>query len=335
MAPSNHLVVIGASAGGVNALLTIAGQLPPGFAAPVCIAQHIGRDPSLLPELLGYRGANPARHASNGERLVPGTLHVAPPDCHLLVEDGIVRLNRGPKENHARPAIDPLFRSAAFSHGPRVIGILLTGQMDDGTAGLQAIKDCGGTVIVQDPATAEEPEMPRNALMHVAVDHCVPLDRIAPLLVQLVQGDAGIAAPPVPLQVAREVAINQGDATVQQLEGIASPSTLTCPDCGGNLWEMKDHRPLRYRCHTGHAFSPVSLARAQQDVAEQALWSAVRALREREILLRRLAGVATGLGDAAQVGAAQAEADRLQQQSRVLEAMAVGHRPSEPLDAAA
>ena len=334
MASLEHVIVIGASAGGVNALLTIAGQLPPAFPAAVCIVQHIGRNPSLLPKLLRFRGSNPAEHVKDGDRLVSGMLYVAPPDCHILVRGDSLHLSRGPKENYARPAIDPLFRSAALSHGPRVIGVLLTGQMDDGTAGLQAIKDCGGTVVVQDPATAEEPEMPRNALKHVAVDHCVPLDRIAPLLMRLVHR-APATAPPVPPRLAKEVAINEGAATVQQLEGIATPSTLTCPDCGGTLWEMKEHRPLRYRCHTGHAFSPVSLARAQQEVAEEALWNAVRALREREILLRRLAAVATGLGETGQASASVAEADRLHAQADALEEMAAGQRPVEPVNAAA
>jgi two-component system chemotaxis response regulator CheB len=339
MAFEHHVIVVGASAGGVHALLRLAAALPGGFAAPVCIVQHIGGNPSLLPELLRYRGSNPARHVQDGDLLTPGTLHVAPPDCHLLVEGETLRLSHGPKENHARPAIDPLFRSAALSHGARVIGVVLTGQMDDGTAGLQAVKDCGGIAVVQDPATAEEPEMPRSALAHVAVDHCVALEAIAPLLQRLVQPAA--AAPPAapapraPENVVREVAINRGDAAVEQLEPVANPSTLTCPDCGGSLWEMKDARPVRYRCHTGHAFSPLSLQRAQQDAAEEALWSAVRALREREFLLRRMAAVATTLGDENQASAAGAEADRLQQHSLALQQLADGLPAPHALPAAA
>lgn len=187
------VVVIGASAGGVHALLQIAERLPRFFPAPVCIVQHIGSNPSLLPELLRFRGPNPAMHAEDGQRLTAGTLHVAPPDRHMLLEGDRLRLTHGPKENHARPAIDPLFRSAALSHGPAVVGVVLTGQMDDGTAGLKAVKDCGGTVVVQDPASAEAPEMPRSALRNVAVDHCVALDEIPSLLVRLVQGSAHAA----------------------------------------------------------------------------------------------------------------------------------------------
>lgn len=181
-----HLVVIGASAGGVNVLLEIAASLPGSFPAPVCIVLHIGSNPSLLPELLRFRGPNRAIHVQDGQPLEAGTLHVAPPDRHVLLEGDRLRLTHGPKENHARPAIDPLFRSAALARGRGAIGVILTGQMDDGTAGLRAIKDCGGIAIVQDPDTAEEPGMPRSALRNVAVDHCVPLQEIAPLLLRLV-----------------------------------------------------------------------------------------------------------------------------------------------------
>jgi two-component system chemotaxis response regulator CheB len=276
-----HVVVIGASAGGVTALLQIAESLPASFPAPVCIVQHIGSNPSLLPELLRFRGPNAAVHAHDGQLLAPGTLHVAPPDHHLLIEGDTVRLTHGPKENHARPAIDPLFRSAAVGFGPRVIGVVLTGQMDDGTAGLKAVKDCGGIAIVQDPASAVEPEMPRSALANVAVDHCVPLEEIAGLLTRLVGEPARPPRAQVPEQLQREVA---------------------------------ESKPLRYRCHTGHAFTSVSLARAQKDAAEEALWNGIRALREREILLRRLAGIAEATGDMAQAQAGLAQAERLKQQ---------------------
>jgi two-component system chemotaxis response regulator CheB len=325
------VVVIGASTGGVSALLEIAQALPSGFAAPVCIVLHIGSNPSLLPELLRFRGNNHAVHAEQGQRLSSGTLHVAPPDCHMLVEGDTLRLTHGPKENFARPAIDPLFRSAAQSLGPRVIGVILTGQMDDGTAGLKAIKECGGIAIVQDPRSAMEPEMPRSALENVEVDHCVALDQIAPLLARLVGSQSFAVPPPVPVEVNREVAINKGAASMEQLEGIADPSPLTCPDCGGGLWEMKDPKPLRYRCHTGHAYSALSLARAQQDAAEHALWASVRALAERENLLRRVASIAEATGEHAQAAAGRAQAERLREQIRILREVA--QTPSAALDA--
>jgi two-component system chemotaxis response regulator CheB len=271
----------------------------------------------------------------DGQRLTSGTLHVAPPDRHMLLEGDVLRLTHGPKENHARPAIDPLFRSAALSWGPRVIGVILTGQMDDGAAGLKAIHECGGVTIVQDPATAVEPEMPRNALAAVPADHCVPLAEIAPLLHRLVGTRSPPAQKPVPEHVVREVAINRGEATVENLAAIAAPSSLTCPDCGGSLWEVKDAKPLRYRCHTGHAYSVVSLGRAQQEGAELALRNGVRALRERELLLRRVAAIAESTGDAQQAAAGRAQADRLQAQIRNLVDMVDARAEGRELDAAA
>jgi two-component system chemotaxis response regulator CheB len=306
----SRVVLIGASSGGVPALLDIARRLPPGFAASVCIVQHVGSHPSILPDLLGNQGPNAAVHASDGQRVVPGTLYVAPPDHHMLLEGDTVRLTRGPKENYARPAIDPLFRSAASSLGSRAIGVILTGQMDDGTVGLQAIQAAGGITLVQDPATAAYPEMPESALRHVQVDHCVPLDQIAGVLADLV-GRAAPAARALPKLVEREVQINRGGNDVEHLVGVAAPSSLTCPECGGSLWEMKGSHPLRYRCHTGHAFTGMVLARAQADTAEEALWAAIRALQEEQLLLHRLADVAQVGGDHSQASAARSEADAL------------------------
>src|SRR5688572_16379528 len=157
------MVVIGASAGGVPILLELAAQLPPSLDASVLIVQHIGAHRSILPELLNRRGALRAAHARHGQALEPGMLCVAPPDCHMRVVDDSIRLTRDAKENHTRPAIDPLFRSAAVAKGPQVIGVLLSGRLDDGTAGLQAIKACGGVAVVQDPADAQAPEMPASA----------------------------------------------------------------------------------------------------------------------------------------------------------------------------
>ncbi|MDB5898651.1 MAG: protein-glutamate methylesterase (protein methylesterase)-like protein [Ramlibacter sp.] len=336
MNPANgYVVLIGASAGGVMALLEISEQLPASFPAPICVVQHIGSNPSLLPELLRFRGPNHALHAEDGQQLTSGTLHVAPPDQHMLLDGDVLRLTHGPKENHARPAIDPLFRTGALSLGPRLIGVILTGQMDDGTAGLKAIKDCGGITIVQDPDTAIEPEMPRSALRNVDVDYCVPLSEIAPLLARLVETPTAAAPRPVPEEVIREVAINRGDATVENLKPIAAPSTLTCPDCHGSLWEMKDDKPLRYRCHTGHAYSALSLAHAQRNAAEEALWSSIRALREREMLLRRMAKIAEAIGDQPQAAAGKAQAARIEAQVRTLQELAETVPPVPELDAAA
>lgn len=184
-----HLVVIGASAGGIHALMELAHALPKGFGAPVCIVQHVGANRSHLPELLSSHGPLPAVHARDLQRLEPGFLYVAPPDHHLLVEGHFLRLTQSEREHHTRPAIDPLFRSAAHEWGARVIGVVLSGCMDDGSEGLATIKRCGGTAIVQDPATAQEPSMPQSAIDATAVDFVGPVAAIASLLSELVRGD--------------------------------------------------------------------------------------------------------------------------------------------------
>jgi two-component system chemotaxis response regulator CheB len=208
--------------------------------------------------------------------------------------------------------------------------------MDDGAAGLKAVHDCGGVAIVQDPAEAVEAEMPRSALAAVPAAHRLPLADIAPLLHRLVDTRLPGPAVPVPEEVQREVAINRGEATVENLEAIATPSSLTCPDCGGSLWEMKNARPLRYRCHTGHAFTAISLRRSQQEMSELALRQGVRALRERELLLRRVAAIAQSTGDAAQAAAGLAEADRLRDQMRTVKGMVETMPPrDEDIDAEA
>jgi two-component system, chemotaxis family, protein-glutamate methylesterase/glutaminase len=322
-----HAIVIGASSGGVAALLELAAALPKALDAVIGMVLHVGSRYSMLPELLSARAAMRAVHPQDGQQLVPGTIYVAPPDFHMLFTADQVRLSRAARENHARPAVDPLFRSAALAWRERAIGVVLTGDLDDGTAGLAAIKQCGGKAIVQDPATAVQPSMPASALENVAVDHCLPLARIPETLLQLVgQTPPQPAPPPEPLQ--REQAAFEGVSVMQNLSSVGQPSTLTCPDCGGSLWEINESKPLRYRCHTGHAFSARSLENAQVDLAEHALWSSVRALKEREMLLRRLAMVAQATGDAAQAQAGQRQADLVRAQAELLSRLVQGEMNS-------
>ena len=306
------LVVVGASAGGVAALLRLSATLPTGFPAPVLIVLHIGANTSVLPSLLVAHGNNPAVHAEDGQRLDNGTLYVAPPDYHMLVEGETIRLSRGPKEHHTRPAIDPLFRSAALAAGPAAIGVVLTGRLDDGTAGLQAIKACGGVAIVQDPADAEFPGMPASVLQAVGVDHCVPLAELASTLVGLVKQPMAAEAPPPParerLEVEMEVFRGEGRA-MERLNEIGKPSMFACPDCDGVLWEMDDSTPPRYRCHTGHAFSLRSLEETQNGKTEDALWGAIRSLEQREGLLRALARYSRSSGAEEDAKRSEAEAD--------------------------
>ena len=283
-----NIVVIGASAGGVSALQRFAADLPAKFPAAVLIVLHVGAHPSILPQLLALAGPNSAAHVTDGEPLRTGHLAVAPPDHHLLLNAGRLQLMRGPKENLARPAIDPLFRSAAIAYGPRVIGVVLTGDLDDGTAGLQAIKSCGGLAVVQDPETAFSRSMPDHALRYVEVDQCVPLESLASTLLSLVQQPCPPSVEISPM-LRHEHAPQTGTVnSLEDLQAIGTPSSLACPECGGGLWEIKQHNPPRYRCHTGHAYSVHSLEYAMKETAEASLWSAVRALQERAALQRRI-----------------------------------------------
>jgi two-component system chemotaxis response regulator CheB len=312
------IVVIGASAGGVRALRTLAACLPADFAASVCVVLHIGAHQSALPTLLAAVGPLPAAHPAHGEKLRPGRILVAPPDHHLMLQGNTVLLTRSAKEHYTRPAVDPLFRSAALSLGPRVIGVLLTGSLYDGAAGLHAIKECGGLAVVQDPQDAEDPAMPSAALQAVAVDHCEPLERIAPLLVQRVREPAPAAAEP-PLRLRHEhLAGLGGENAMDELRQAGTPSTLACPDCKGTLWEIYASHPSRYRCHTGHAFSLRSLAAVQQENTEDALWSALRALQEKEALLRKVAALDRSAGDEAHALNAEDEANRISEQAQML-----------------
>jgi two-component system, chemotaxis family, protein-glutamate methylesterase/glutaminase len=313
-----HAIVIGASTGGVAALLDLASGLPANLPAIVGVVLHVGALPSILPQLLSARSALPAVHPNDGDPLRPGTIYVAPPDRHMMFTPDGARLNHGPRENHARPAIDPLFRTAALHWRVRATGVVLSGQLDDGTAGLKAIKDCGGAAVVQDPAEAVEPSMPASALANVAVDHCVRVEAMAPLLLELAARKPLAAHSKPPEGLAREQAIFERRNVMENLSALAEPSALTCPDCGGGLWELKDQRPLRYRCHTGHGFTATSLEAAQAESAEHALWSSVRALQERELLLRRLATVADATGDRPQAEAGRRAADQVREQARQL-----------------
>lgn len=327
--PPSRVIVIGTSAGGVPALLQLTQDLPADLDAAVLIVLHVGAHPSLLPELLRMRCQWNVVHAQDGEPPVAGTIYVAPPDHHLLLEARQLRLTRGPKENHARPAIDPLFRSAALNWGRRAIGVILTGQLDDGAAGLQAVKECGGMAVVQDPDTAAQPDMPRAAMAAVDPDACVSIEDMGSTLAALVRRarPAGAAHKP-PRRLWHEVRINEGVNVMSHVQEIGSPAELTCPDCGGALFEINDSSPPRFRCHIGHAFSAQTLSSQQGEATEQVLRSGVRALQEKEMLLRRLALVsrASGRLNEAQVGERRADEAREQALSlrRIIEGRGEG-----------
>ena len=292
--PGHDIIVIGASAGGLKALGAIVGSLPTDIDAAIFIVQHLPADkPSILPKILADVGSLPASHASDGEPIQKGRIYVAPPDYHLLVNQGSMRVVHGPKENRFRPAIDTLFRSAARAYGSRVVGVVLTGYLDDGTVGLQAVKKRGGVAIVQDPKEAEYPSMPKSALRYVKVDRCLPLAEIPHLLVELSkQPAAEEEAYPMTEEIEIESKIAEQQMNTQELlenvEAIGTRTTYTCPECNGSIWQVDKSEPLRFRCHTGHSFTADTFLAEQTQNLEKALWSATQIMEDKVMFFRQM-----------------------------------------------
>ncbi|MFL5312840.1 MAG: chemotaxis protein CheB [Myxococcales bacterium] len=286
--PSHDIIVVGASAGGVEALRALVARLPRDLPAAVLVVLHVAPDhKSILPRILTGAGPLPATHAKNGEALAPARIYVAPPDRHLVVDDGVVRLTRSAPEGGHRPAVDTLFRTAARFHGARVVGVVLSGALDDGTAGLVAVKQRGGVTVVQDPEEALCPDMPRSALENVQVDHCLPTAGIAALLEKLAHEQVELHSPiPTLLQQETDIALERR-AAGEPPPG--RPSEFPCPSCGGVLNEVHDGNILRFRCRVGHAYGAASLSAEQQDQLEASLWAAMRALEDQAALSDRLA----------------------------------------------
>lgn len=282
------LIVIGASAGGIEALLTLVSGLPADLPAALLVVVHISpTHRSVLPRMVGDAGPLPAAHAVDGEAVLPGHIYIAPPNRHLLLDDGKVRLSTAPLENGSRPAVDPLFRTAARAAGERVIGIVLSGSMDDGTAGLIAIRQRGGICIVQDPDDAMVGDMPRHARDHVQVDYSLPVARMAAVLERLVAEPLSGRSPGASEVLEREASI----ALRRPHESLlppGQPSAFGCPTCGGVLCEVQEEGLARFRCRIGHAFGAEALQAEQQSALEGALWAALRALEEQASLTRRM-----------------------------------------------
>lgn len=307
----NKIIAIGASTGGVRALKQMLPDLPADLPAAVFIVLHIGAGDSILPRVLGAHCKLPVLHGTDGAPIENGKVFVAPPDHHLVIDGDRMRLSHSARENHVRPAIDPLLRSAAVAHGQRVIGVILTGNLDDGTVGLQAVKAYGGMAIVQDPEEAEASSMPLSASRYVDADYCLPLADIAPTLARLAgQGAAEekYMKHHEAIDMENKVALT-GHLNEEKIDAIGTRSTQTCPECGGTLWTINGSHPLRFRCHTGHAYTAQSMLEHQCDAAEQAVWAAVRALHERYTLLKRLADGAKENGYDAQAEEYEAAAE--------------------------
>jgi two-component system chemotaxis response regulator CheB len=315
-----RIVVIGASLSGIDALRLLIARLPADFPAPILICQHVApHSPGLLPHILTEAGKLKATHPKTPQLLEPGAIYVAPPDRHMLVEKGYARLSHGPHENFARPAVDPLFRSAAVAYGPAVVGVVLTGQLDDGTAGLLAIKDRGGTTIVQEPSEAAAPSMPASALRHVPVDHRCGLVEMARLLTELANDDPSGAEFETDTQalIETENRIAQGVFRVEDwwsFEHMSTPSGYNCPTCRSVVYEVKDNRLLRFRCRSGHAFSALSLLSGQADARENLLSSVFGVLVEEATLTQRLLGRPEYAGEPHVSGGLAARATELERQ---------------------
>ena len=287
---NRDIIVIGGSAGATAPLKAILGRLPADLPAAVFIVLHIpAHGIGILSTVASAAGKLPVRQAESGMPIETGGVYLAAPDHHLLIHDGHIQLGRGPRENLVRPAIDPLFRSAALHYGPRVIGVVLSGLLSDGASGLNAIKRCGGIALVQDPKDAISDEMPLRALEVTTVDLCVPGARLGDVLSDLVRERAG-AALPIPPEIALEVKIAAGERIGSDtLVDIANPAPLTCPGCGGVLSELKMSHPLRFRCQVGHAYTADALAKEQEGQVDEAFRVALRIIEERAELVHRMA----------------------------------------------
>lgn len=288
-----NIIVIGASAGGFEAIKQLTAALPADLNAAIFIVWHMSPDVTgILPQVINRQKTLMAANAIDNELIVNNRIYVAPPDRHLLLEHGTMRVTRGPKENRFRPAVDPLFRSAAYIYGSRVIGIVLSGALDDGTAGLWTIKSRGGMAIVQEPADAEVPSMPENALAAVAVDYRVPIVEMANLLVKLTAEtveEVNETNMEEQKKTAIEVRIATQDQALEQgIMDLGMLSPYACPECHGVLSAIKDGNLIRYRCHTGHAYSADSLLTSITENIEDTLWSAIRGVEESIILLNNL-----------------------------------------------
>jgi two-component system chemotaxis response regulator CheB len=295
---AKRIIVIGTSAGGLNALTQLFSQLPDDFPVPVLVVQHISPDATgnMLLDILNKNTKLQCVHAENGIQPVPGFIYLAPSDQHIMIDNNRkIIVTKGAHENRSRPAIDPLFRSAAVAYGAGVIGILLTGYLDDGTAGMKVIQRCSGICIVQDPEDAQYPDMPQSAINQIKADYIVPISEMGGLLYKLLLENPA-KDNPIPEDILIEATIAErtlSDLPSVNALGVQVP--FNCPGCGGVLWQVDKDDALRYRCHTGHAYTAASLQAAQTSKIEETMWTALRMFEERKNLLTTMAKAGRGL----------------------------------------
>lgn len=285
------IAVIGASAGGMDALKEMVQNFQPGLDIAYCVVLHLSRKGigDFVVHRLSQVTSLPCCLAANGAPVEKDTIYVARPNQHLLVKEEHFILGGGPEENRFRPSIDVLFRSAAVAYSSDAIGIILSGMLDDGTSGMRAIKRSGGTCIVQDPNQAEYPDMPLSVINNIEVDHVVTLSEIGDVIANVTIQKKGKKKTKVPEEVIAESKIAETTAVgIDIIESLADKTVFACPDCGGNLWMMKDDGLKRYRCHIGHAYTERDLAVKQVEAAGNTLWVALRMMEERRHLLKNL-----------------------------------------------
>lgn len=326
--PAIDLVVIGGSAGGLPALFDVVRHLPADLSAAVCVAIHTSPySPGKLPEIVEHRTELPCLFAADGQAIQNGHLYFAPVDRHLLIDGRKLRVSHGPRENGFRPAVDPLFRSAARAFGNRVAGIVLSGSLGDGSYGLAMIKRAGGVTIIQDPEEAIVPSMPLSALRGVEIDHIVSAAEMASLIVKLTNGRAEGGAAMAANASSRPDPVDEGEELASgPPPGDLTP--LTCPECGGSLWEQHDNHQIHYRCHVGHGYSEESLVQHHSEQVEAALWTALRVLEEHAVLQERMALRAESQRLAAAARQFQQRADDSRRQATTLRKVLLSPPPA-------
>jgi two-component system chemotaxis response regulator CheB len=319
----NRIITVGASAGGVDSLCALVKSLPEGLDAAIFVVLHIPANfVSNLPVILSRAGKLPAIHPEDGEEIEGGKIYVAPPDHHILVEASHVLVTRGPKENRNRPSVDALFRSAAYSHGPKVIGIILSGALDDGTSGLWSIKRMRGVTIAQNPEEAAFDSMPASALSQVEIDHCLSVHQMGPLLMEITKQQLSMPGPDVADDARRmgvEVSIAiDGDAFRKGVMDCGELTPFTCPECNGVLVKLKEGKIDRFRCHTGHAYSSSALLSGVMEKIDESYWGAMRSLEEAAMLLERTGKSLADAGQAESAALFMGQADVAAGQARLL-----------------
>ncbi|CAA9888927.1 Protein-glutamate methylesterase [Candidatus Methylobacter favarea] len=320
---ARDIVVIGASAGGIQPLIELIQSLPEDFSGYIFIVVHIPpHSPSQLPEILTCSGSLKAVHPKDGEKLKQGMIYIAPPDHHLLLEHDHAVVRKGPKENRFRPSIDALFRSAAYEFGPRVIGVVLSGLLNDGTSGLWSVKRMNGIAIIQDPNDADHDSMPVSVLEYVDVDYSVPKEEIGPLIVGLMKE-----------KISKKAAISKSEKKLLQMEvkialednafekgilDMGELTTFTCPECHGALVRLLEGKIIRFRCHTGHAYTASALLSGITESVENTLWETMRGMEEAILLLNKMAEQFTKAGQLSDAELFKKKADMTAEKARII-----------------